>query len=477
MLGVMMTALSSSTGLGWAEESLIPPDMVLVAHGPSMMGLDKVQPTDSGRRLSAYAKRMSTPWSAEAFNDESPAHMVMLDSYFLDKYEVSNQEYGEFIRTTDHPAPAYWDDPRLNKSEQPVVGVNWYDAKAYCEFRGKRLPTEAEWEKAARGPHGHLYPWGNEFDPMKVNFGRNREATMPVNARPEGASYYGAYNMAGNVFEWVADWYDPRYYGRLETSVNPTGPAQPTWLGGTGTYVDRLTVGEKRVIRGGSWIAPEGTVRATHRFWNHPLNNSYGVGLGFRCAKAAPPEIDHKINEASVAALVELGRERFAEAEQAVLRGLTIDPKNIELLELRSLIERSMTKTGGEISIMGGIAMHNPVPVIPRALPSARGVSVALAGAMDPTGQPYPEKDHMVREAEYTVDRAWEVYHKAALGGTIASPALQAEIEQHLHEARTLMFQAQEAADHSDNRLVERLVGQVKIHTTHAVEGSKEQKK
>jgi hypothetical protein len=115
-------------------------------------------------------------------------------------------------------------------------------------------------------------------------------------------------------------------------------------MGGTGTYVDRLTVGEKRVIRGGSWIAPEGTVRATHRFWNHPLNNSYGVGLGFRCAKAAPPDIDQKINEASIAALVEMGRERWAEAEQAVLRGLTIDPKNVELLDLRSLIERSMTK-------------------------------------------------------------------------------------------------------------------------------------
>jgi formylglycine-generating enzyme required for sulfatase activity len=262
-----------------------------------------------------------------------------LDSYLLDKYEVSNEDYGAFIKSTGHPAPAYWDDPRLNKPEQPVVGVNWYDAKAYCAFRGKRLPTEAEWEKAARGPQGNLYPWGNEFDPAKVNFGKHHEATMPVNANPAGVSYYGAYNMAGNVFEWVADWYDPLYYGRLETTVNPTGPVEPLWMGGTGTYVDRLTVGEKRVIRGGSWIAPEGTVRATHRFWNHPLNNSYGVGLGFRCAKTAPPEIDRKINEASIAALVEMGRERWAEAEQAVLRGLVIDSKNVELLELRRLIE------------------------------------------------------------------------------------------------------------------------------------------
>ena len=233
----------------------------------------------------------------------------------------------------------------MNKPAQPVVGVNWDDAKSFCEYRGKRLPTEAEWEKAARGPKANLYPWGNDFDPAKVNYGKNHDATMPVDFYPEGASYYGAYNMAGNVFEWVSDWYDPRYYGKLETMVNPTGPGKPIWMGGTGTYVDRLTVGEKRVIRGGSWIAPEGTVRATHRFWNHPLNNSYGVGLGFRCAKSAPPEIEQQIRDSYIAALVDMGRERFAEAQEAVGRGLAIDPKNVELLELRSLIEQSMKRS------------------------------------------------------------------------------------------------------------------------------------
>lgn len=126
--------------------------------------------------------------------------------------------------------------------------------------------------------------------------------------------------------------------------MNPPGPAQPLWIGGTGTYVDRLTVGEKRVIRGGSWIAPEGTVRSTHRFWNHPLNNSYGVGLGFRCAKGASQELDRHIKDAYVSALIAMGREQFSAAEQAVLRGLTVDPKNVELLELRQLIERSIVK-------------------------------------------------------------------------------------------------------------------------------------
>lgn len=345
MVAILMTRVTMLTGTTHAGESMIPKEMVYIGHGPSVMGIDKVQPPDSGRKPTPYDRRMNTPWSAEALNDEGPAHMVFLDSYLMDKYEVSNKDYGGFIRAEGHPAPAYWDDPRLNKSEQPVVGVNWYDARAYCEYRGKRLPTEGEWEKAARGPKATLYPWGNDFDPAKANYGKNHEATMPVDSYPEGASYYGVYNMAGNVFEWVSDWYDPRYYGRLETMVNPTGPDKPVWLGGTGTYVDRLTVGEKRVIRGGSWIAPVGTVRATHRFWNHPLNNSYGVGLGIRCAKAAAPEIEQRIRDAYISALVEMGRERLPEAQQAVDRGLAVDPKNVELLELRPLIEQAIKKS------------------------------------------------------------------------------------------------------------------------------------
>lgn len=344
IVAVLVTGMTMLTRTSHAEESLIPKEMRYVGHGPAVMGIDKEAPADSGKKPTAYDRRMKGPCSAEALNDEGPAHMVFSDSYFIDTYEVSNKDYGEFVKAKGHPAPAYWDDPRLNKPEQPVVGVNWDDAKGFCEYRGKRLPTEAEREKAACGPKAYLYPWGNDFDPAKANYGKNHDATMPVDSYPEGASYYGVSNMAGNVFEWVSDWYDPRYYGKLETMVNPTGPKKPIWMGGTGTYVDRLTVGEKRVIRGGSWIAPEGTVWATHRFWNHPLNNSYGVGLGFRCAKTAPPEIEQQIRDSHIAALVDMGRERFADAQQSVSHGLAIDPKNIELLELRSLIEQSMKR-------------------------------------------------------------------------------------------------------------------------------------
>lgn len=344
MIAALVVALTIMITTASAEEHLIPADMVYIGQGGSVMGLDREEPVVTGKKLTLYDRRMKTPWSAEALNDESPAHMVFLDPYFIDKYEVSNKDYGEFIKAKGHPAPAYWDDPRLNKPQQPVVGVNWEDARAFCESRGKRLPTEAEWEKAARGPEGNLYPWGNDFDPTRVNYGKNHDATMPVDSHPEGASYYGAYNLAGNVFEWVSDWYDPKYYGRLETMVNPTGPDKAVWIGGTGTYVDRLTVGEKRVIRGGSWIAPESTTRSTHRFWNNPLNNSYGVGLGFRCAKTAPLDIDQRIKQAAVLVYIEMGRERFTEAQQALAQGLALDPKNRELLELRQLIEQSIKR-------------------------------------------------------------------------------------------------------------------------------------
>ena len=289
-------------------------------------------------------RRMSMPWSAEAFHDEGPARVVVLDAYFIDKYEVSNKHYREFMKATKHPAPAYWDDPRVNKSTQPVVGVNWYDAKAFCEWKGKRLPTEAEWEKAARGPEGFIYPWGNSLDPQKATYGKKQKATANVDSYPEGASPYRLHHMAGNVFEWVSDWYDPNYYSKAREIANPGGPEKPIWLGGTGTYVDRLTVGEKRVIRGGSWIAAEKSISTTHRFWNHPLNNSYGIGLGFRCAKSAPAKVEQQIRDAYISALVSMGAERYAEAQATIQKALNVDPSNPELLEVRDLIKASMNK-------------------------------------------------------------------------------------------------------------------------------------
>lgn len=323
----------------------VPEGMAYIASAPTIIGIDKEAPTsqsESRQSLTLYQRRMSMPWSKEAFHDEGPAHWVFLDGYFIDKYEISNQLYAEFMKTTGHPGPAYWDDPRLNKPTQPVVGVNWFDAKAYCEYKGKRLPTESEWERAARGPSGLRYPWGNNLDPKKANYGNMMEATLPVNSLPEGASPYGIHHMAGNVFEWVQDWYDPNFYQKTPHPANTQGPLKPMWIGGTGTYVDRLTVGEKRVIRGGSWIAAESSITTSHRFWNHPSNNSYGVGLGFRCAQTAPESMGDSLRVATIEAMKNMGMEKWKEANDHLNNALSLDPHNAELKQMHDIVKAQL---------------------------------------------------------------------------------------------------------------------------------------
>ncbi|GJL62966.1 MAG: hypothetical protein NPIRA04_16200 [Nitrospirales bacterium] len=339
---MVATALLLSSGTGaLAEKGQTDRDMVYIPFSAVVMGIDKdesVRGTQKGESQTMYQKRASMPWSRQAFHDEGPAHWVVIDAYKIDKYEVSNKKFENFMKDTGHTSPAYWDDPRLNKPEQPVVGVNWTDANSYCKWEGKRLPTEAEWEHAARGKEGRIYPWGNEFDASKANFGKNHQATLPVNSLPEGASAYGLHHMAGNVFEWVEDWYDPNFYQKTPHPVNTKGPLKPIWLGGTGTYVDRLTTGEKRVIRGGSWIAAKSSITTTHRFWNNPMNNSYGVGLGFRCAKSASQSIVNEVRALTIQAMKNIGIEKNEEAQKNLDEALQLDPTNEELQQMRSLL-------------------------------------------------------------------------------------------------------------------------------------------
>ncbi len=323
----------------WSKTQ-IPEDMALIPGGPFLMGVDKKVNRDTEKMSKRQQLRYAV--SKEAFHDEGPAHNVILDPYFLDKHEVSNKKYGEFMKATGHPAPAYWDDHRRNKPQQPVSGVNWHDANAYCSWDNKRLPTEAEWEKAARGPEGFMYPWGNDLDPTKANFGRKQEFTANIDAYPDGKSPYGIYNMAGNVFEWVQDWYDPNYYKTSTVTVNPTGPKEGVFLSATGTYVDRIATGKKRVIRGGSWYAPAQSVTNTHRFWNDPMNNSYGVGLGFRCARSVEDSAMLQARTFYMDALVHMGAEKYQQAMTAIDKALTLDASNAEYQQVKKMITKQM---------------------------------------------------------------------------------------------------------------------------------------
>lgn len=265
-------------------------------------------------------------------------HQVVLDRYWIDTYETSNARYKEFMTATAHPAPAYWDDPRLNKPDQPVVGVSWTDANAFCKWEGKRLPTEAEWERAAKGPDGNQhYPWGHTLDPKKANYGQHVGRTTPVDSYPEGVSGYGVYNMAGNVFEWVDDWYEPSYY-KQSVALNPKGAKEG---------YNFANQGPVKVLRGGSWLAPSSSLHTSHRFWNQPDNNSYGVGLGFRCAKsegAVPETSIQKAREAFIQALTAMGAERNTEALSFIEQALAAEPYNEEYLATRNLIQKSLTR-------------------------------------------------------------------------------------------------------------------------------------
>ncbi len=200
--------------------------------------------------------------------DQKPMHYVFTSPFFIDKYEVTNSKYKQFIESTNHPAPKYWEDERFNQPDQPVVGVSWFDAMAYARWKGRRLPTEAEWEKAARGNDGRLYPWGKKwekgFNLFFVNiFGMEDryKFTAPATYYQSGASPFGVLNMAGNVWEWCLDWYDPEYY-KFSPELDPEGP-EPKQM---------------KVLRGGSWINNIDEVKATTRARNLPSvkNDIYG---------------------------------------------------------------------------------------------------------------------------------------------------------------------------------------------------------
>lgn len=224
--------------------------MVLVPAGEFIMGSDKGD------------------------DDEKPIHRVQLDSFYIDKLEVTNGKYAKFIDAVKGEPPWGFDDKDtpVAHADQPVRWVTWLDATAYCQWAGKRLVTEAEWEKAARSTDGRLYPWGDEPPtPAHAVFGQKEgsESLPPFSNRDKGQSPYGAQDMAGSLYEWVADWYDDEYYAKT-ASQNPRGPSE----------------GTQKVQRGGSYSNNPYRLRASFRTKDTPTEARPNVG--FRCAQDIP---------------------------------------------------------------------------------------------------------------------------------------------------------------------------------------------
>lgn len=244
-----------------------PKDMVYIPAGEFIMGTDE---TDPEEKAAEYG--IGKPWLV----DEHPAHKVNLPAYYIDKYEVTNARYKKFVDATGHPAPADWENNQIPQGHSlyPVEMVSWQDADAFCRWERKRLPTEAEWEKAARGTDDRIFPWGNQFDPRMTNVGGRMGGTTAVGTYEAGKSPYGVYDLIGNVWEWTADWYLPY----------------------PGSSYENKDYGQKyKVIRGNSWPAighfpPEiqADVVAHHStatFRLYFVMDGTVNDVGFRCAK------------------------------------------------------------------------------------------------------------------------------------------------------------------------------------------------
>jgi serine/threonine protein kinase/formylglycine-generating enzyme required for sulfatase activity len=206
---------------------------------------------------------------SDEHSDEQPVHTVYLDAFYIDKTEVTNAQYRECVEAGACDTPSKttnYDD--ADYAQHPVVYVSWDDADAYCRWAGKRLPTEAEWEKAARGTDGRTYPWGEGIDCDHAQYSECGGRTVSVGSKPKGASPYGALDMAGNVWEWVSDWYGEDYYSQ-SPARNPPGPDS----------------GKLRVLRGGSWYGEPDNVRCANRYGYTP--DGTNLNVGFRCARGS----------------------------------------------------------------------------------------------------------------------------------------------------------------------------------------------
>ncbi len=237
-------------------------EMVLVPAGCFMMGSTEEQIDAALALCNEELGDCRRAW----FENESPLHEVCFEEpFWIDKTEVSRAMYAEYAADTLEP------NEYSSRDAQPVNFITWFGAQTFCDWRNARLPTEAEWEYAARGPESLIYSWGNEFVGDHVVYkGNSNGETVDVGSRLGGTSWVGALDMSGNVLEWVMDWYDPEYYSFVRADSTPTGPE----------------TGEKRVLRGGSYGSDNSYLRTARRQWNSP-DSVYSPAYGIRCARSA----------------------------------------------------------------------------------------------------------------------------------------------------------------------------------------------
>jgi len=289
LVGVLVVGGLCGIGLAWGLDvadvtpEWTPEGKKIAAQRAKLPAYDEMVLVPAGSFLMGSDKKMDK----NAYAPELPRRKVYLDGFEIDKYEVTTVQFLKFVLATDRPPLVDWQYEGGNFQESmaahPVMHVSWDDADAYCKWAGKRLPTSAEWEKAARGEDGRLYPWGNQSPgPSRANFGRTG-LSGPVRDRPErlllyppiisvnkyenAVSPYGVYQMSGNVAEWTADWYDANYY-KNAPDRNPKGPER----------------GTQKAFRGGGWIDSGLSIRPAQRNGAEP--NTKMNWLGFRCARS-----------------------------------------------------------------------------------------------------------------------------------------------------------------------------------------------
>jgi formylglycine-generating enzyme required for sulfatase activity len=258
------------------------PQMIKIPAGKFLMGSTKEQ-------AQAVLKKTNNDENWKRYVEwEQPQHTVELSEYFIGKYPITNREYQAFVRDAKYKPPQGWEGEQFpaEKGSHPVVYVTWEDATVYCKWLSEKtgkayhLPTEAEWEKAARSEDGRVYPWGDDFDPQKANTSETRigDTSDVGKFSPQGDSPYGCADMAGNVWEWCNDWFDENEYKRSSPAdKNRKDDVKDPQGNQTGT---------QRVLRGGSWDDFDFDVRSAYRVGVNPAS-SYS-SFGFRCARSLP---------------------------------------------------------------------------------------------------------------------------------------------------------------------------------------------